>query len=304
MRTDIRAYLHPSYVGSLAGHGSPRRLTNSGGWILEREIPGSHRRDAMGPYPVFCCDDWHGLAADLDELRDSGFVSVVAVTDPMLDAATPAELGAFDVARPFKTHYLTDLTVPSEQAVSGHHRSCVRRAARKLDWDRPHDTPAHLEEWCALYEHLAARHAITGLRRFSVEAFRAMLALPGAILMRALYQGKVVGAQLFLIHDNVAHAHLAAFDETGYRLGASYLLDWAALDELRHRVRYINWGGGAGLAETDTSGLAQYKQGWATDRRITYLLGSILDRAAYNRLTGLDNADSSYFPAYRTGEFG
>ena len=33
-------YLHPNYAQSLAEFGKPRELTNCGGWILEREIPG------------------------------------------------------------------------------------------------------------------------------------------------------------------------------------------------------------------------------------------------------------------------
>ncbi|MDD2919827.1 GNAT family N-acetyltransferase [Rhodoferax sp.] len=304
MQIDSHAYLHPDYLATFASQGTPRRLRNSGGWIIERRIPGSDRHDAMGPYPLFCCNDWRGLAADIDDLRGSGLVSVALVTDPLSGPIDGKPFAGFDIVRPFKTHYVADLTVPLDEAFSRHHRACARRASRKLECDMPPRPLDHLDEWVGLYAQLVRRYNITGMRRFSVEAFRGMLALPGTVLMRALHDGVIVGAQMMLIQGNVAHAHLAAFTETGYRLGASYLLDRVALDTFRGKVRFINWGGGSGLAEADTSGLAQYKQGWTTDRHTAHFLGAILDREAYTSLARGEQAASSYFPIYRTGEFG
>ena len=76
-------YGHPSYAASFAEFGTPRRLTRSGGWLLERSIPHAEARDAMGCYPLFVCQDWRGLEADLDEIDD--LVSVSLVTDPFGD---------------------------------------------------------------------------------------------------------------------------------------------------------------------------------------------------------------------------
>ncbi|HSS29061.1 MAG TPA: hypothetical protein VLL50_14020, partial [Usitatibacter sp.] len=61
-------YAHPGYAGSLAEFGTPRELPASGGWLLEREIPGGGR-DAMGCYPLLCCRDWRALREDLDSLE-------------------------------------------------------------------------------------------------------------------------------------------------------------------------------------------------------------------------------------------
>ncbi len=304
MQIDPRAYLHPDYVATFASQGTPRRLRHSGGWIIERRIPGSDRYDAMGPYPLFCCDDWRGLAADIDELRGSGLVSLALVVDPLSGATDGSRFTGFDIVRPFKTHYVTDLTIPPDEAISSHHRIRARRAFRELECDIPPCPLDHLDEWVGLYAHLVRRHNITGMRRFSVEAFRRMLVLPGTVLMRALRDGVIVGARMILIQGHVAHAHLAAFTETGYRLGASYLLNRAALDAFRGKARFINWGGGPGLAEADKSSLAHYKQGWATNQYTAHFLGAILDREAYTRLAGGEQASSSYFPIYRDGEFG
>jgi len=155
-----------------------------------------------------------------------------------------------------------------------------------------------------LYEHLMKRHNCNDMRAFSREGFRRLLAMPGVILFRALKNGKTVGAQVVLLSGEVAHVHLAAFMPEGYKSGASYFLDWHALDYLRDRARFLNLGGGTGIGDTDTDGLARYKQGWSTEWRTTYLLGAVLDPTVYEQLGGGNsNGVSNYFPRYRAGEY-
>ena len=297
-------YRHPEYALSLAEFGRPRALPLSGGWVLERPIAHARQRDAMGLYPLFHCRDWDALPDDLAGLRRDGLVSLVMVTDPLLDDRQRGAFRHFDLARRFKTHYLSELDAPPERIASRHHRYYARKAARNLEVDVPAAPLAHLDEWCGLYAALVARHGIGDLRAFSREGFRRVLSMPGVILYRALEHGRTVGAQIVLLQGEVAFAHLAAFTDEGYRQGASYLLDWAALEHLRGRAARINWGGGTGLEADDASGLAGYKQGWATARADAYLLGAVLDRDAYESLSGTgEQPDSAYFPSYRAGEF-
>jgi hypothetical protein len=77
----ITGYLHPGYAASLAEFGTPRLLPRSEGWILERQIPGSPYSDGMGCYPLFACQDWSQLHADLESIG-SELVSLALVTDP------------------------------------------------------------------------------------------------------------------------------------------------------------------------------------------------------------------------------
>jgi hypothetical protein len=44
-----RGYAHPDYAAALSEFGRLRPLIQSEGWILERKIPGTEARDAMGP---------------------------------------------------------------------------------------------------------------------------------------------------------------------------------------------------------------------------------------------------------------
>lgn len=214
-------------------------------------------------------------------------------------------LRGFDLKRPFKTHYLAELDRPPERIASRHHAYYARRAARELTVAEVADPLASLEDWVHLYGCLVSRHGLRDLRAFRRECFDTLLKMPEVRLFVARHEGRTVGAQVILLQDEMAHAHLSAFDDTGYRLGASYLLDWHTIEALTGQARHINWGGGRGNQTPERDGLTRYKQGWATCERTSWLLGRVLDPPAYARLSQAHGVapDEPWFPAYRRGEF-
>ena len=115
----------------------------------------------------------------------------------------------------------------------------------------------------------------------------------------------IVGLHLWYECGEVAYGHLGATSVQGYEHMASYALYWHALEYFRERVRWLELGGAAGVSDTEpTGGLHRFKGGWATGTRPTFLCGRILQPRAYERLaTERGVADSTYFPAYRSGEF-
>ncbi len=296
------SYAHARYAQSLADFGSPRRLPACDGWVLERTIPGpGGRRDATGCYPLFRCADWGGLPDDLAALRQDGIVSLVLVADP-LGGAPPGGFATHfpDLARPWKTHYLVDLRGDPAALGSVHHRRNARRVLHHVTVEACGDPPAHLDIWCALYDELIRRHEIRGTARFSRDAFAAQLALPGAVLLRAVTaDGATVGMQLWLTAGEVAWHHLSGYAPAGYHWGgASYALMQAALVHLADRgVRLVDLGAGAGLASDPQDGLTAFKAGWSNGTRPTWLCGVVLDRGAYAALTAGRAGD--YFPLYR-----
>lgn len=299
----MTGYLHANYVRSLSEFGEPRALARCRGWILERNVPGGAARDAMGAYPLFACADWSALAADVDELRGE-LVALSLVADP-LSGATPQELARCfpDLVRPFKEHFVADLTRPVEAIVSRHHRRHVRAALRAVEVERCEHPVAHLDEWVALYDVLIRRHGIGGLRRFSRASFARQLEVPGALLLRARRAGETVAMTLWYVHGDAAFYHLGASSDDGYRVRASFALFARALEELRSRARWLDLGAGAGVRSSD-DGLTRFKQGWATGTRTAYLCGRVLDRARYAALLARCGVrEGAYFPAYREGEF-
>lgn len=303
----MTGYLHPGYISSLDEFGAPYCLARSGGWVLEREISGQAATDAMGAYPLFLCRDWSQLGADLDELGRR-WVSLSLVVDPF-SAPDEHHLRQLfpDRVIPFKRHYVVDLSRISLRSVCAHHRRNIRKAQKQVKVEVCAEAEPHIDEWVALYQGLSLRHGIRGLRCFSHRSFSRQFQVPGLRLMRATVDGEPAGMLLWYITGEVAYYHLGAFNETGYRCGASYALFWQAMEYFGDQgLRWLNLGGGAGVSPVALeSGLDRFKRGWATDWKIAYFCGRIFDHRRYGEISTATGAslNNHYFPAYRQGEF-
>jgi len=298
-------YSHPAYARSLAEFGAPLPLPASDGWVLKRPIPGSSHHDAMGCYPLFACGNWRRLHLDLDELGD-GLVSLALVTDPFGDFDEGALGQCFpDLVRPFKQHFVADLTRPLDSFVSDHHRRYARKALRELDVERVDDPASALDDWVQLYSALIERHGIDGIQAFSPAAFAEQLGIPGIAAFRARFDNRTVGMTLWYVQGDVGYYHLGAYSEVGYKRRASFGLFRSAFEQFADGgVRWLGLGAGAGVQEGATDGLARFKRGWSTGFRPVYFCGRIYDRERYDGLTAAGTGSSSgYFPAYRDGEF-
>ncbi len=299
----IVGYAHPEYANALDHVGRPRRLPLCGGWILEREIPDTSNRDAMGCYPIFVCQDWSGLKEDLDALG-TDLVSVAMVPDPLGDYELSDLQDCFDVARPFKDHVVADLGRPLDEVVGKHHRKMARRALRQLKVERCTSPEKYRDDWVRLYGCLVGRHAVRGVAAFSHESLCRQLAVPGASLFIAIHRDRVVGGALAYQHGDVVNAHLTAFDATGYELSAAYALKWRQLEYYADKARWFNLAGVPGIDDRGGDGLRRFKQGWSSETRTAYFCGRVFDRQAYDALSKAKKTTTdSYFPAYRAGEF-
>ncbi len=305
----MTGYLSSQYAQSLTEFGQPRRLTHCTGSILERPIAGTDWHDAMGVYPRFVCRDWLALAPDLDELsqQDNGPLCVSLVTDPFGNWTEALLQRLFpDRLIPFKTHFVVDLAQPLDEWISNHHRYYARVALRSVTIESVENGSTFLDTWVALYDELARRHDLHGIKRFSRASFSQQLAVPGLIAFQARDQtGQIVAAQLWYQQGDIAYNHLAASAAEGYRLNASYALYDHALRWWRSQVRWLDLGAGAGLDPSGNDGLSQFKRGWSNDVRPVYFCGKVLDRARYDECVRQRGAgETNYFPAYRAGEFG
>jgi hypothetical protein len=295
----LSGYADPSYAESMSEFGRPRELPRCGGRLLERDIPGTPHRDAAGCYPLFACRDWSALPDDVAALGD-GLVSVAMVTDPFGAYDEALLRRAFpDVCFRFKEHFVADLTRPVESFVAEHHLRNAKRALAALEVE-VHDAPTRFaEEWAALYAELVRRHEIQGVAAFSPRSLAAQLAVPGATLVRAVKDGRAVGAALFYVAGDVAYYHLAAYTEQGYEQRASFAIFRRAIETFAARSRWLALGAGAGVVAAE-DGLTRFKRGWSTGTRTAWFCGRVLDRARYDAIAaarGVSGTD--FFPIYR-----
>lgn len=292
------------YAFSLAEYGTPQFLPNSRGWLLRRAIPDSPYQDAMGCYPVFACDDWCLLAEDIDS-QVGELVSVSIVVDP-LGSHSPELLAKVfpDMSRPFKDHFLIDLSLDWRKDIADHHRRNIRSAHRNVVVERVSIPLDVLPDWVRLYQHLVERHGIKGMTTFSLHHFEGLLRNLDIRVYRAIAAGRTVGMLLWMLQSDAAYYHLGAYDDEGYSAKASYALFDVSLNELcAEGFRWVNLGGAAGIGG-GSSGLSRFKEGWSNLRKPVYFCGRILNGKAYDSLVArLDLQPTTYFPAYRAGEF-
>lgn len=295
-------YADPAYAAALAEVGEPRLLPRCRGSILVRRTPGLSYEDGIGPYPLFSCADWSGLAADLDDLRDD-LVSVSLVADPFGDWTLDELRACFpDRMVAFKEHHVVDLS--QGLGISSHHRRNARKALRDVDVEIVSPPAEMLDEWIELYENLVRRHEITGMAAFSAGSFATQFDVGGLVAIRASVEEETVGVTLWFVQGDVAYYHLGAYSQRGYELKASFALFATALEHFaREGLAWLSLGAGAGIGDAEGDGLDRFKDGWATGTRTAYLCGRILSPDRYRELSN-GVAQTSYFPAYRAGEFG
>jgi len=259
----------------------------------------------MGCYPLFACQDWALLEADLENVG-SQLVSLAIVADPF-GGYSPAYLQHCfqDVVIPFKEHFVVDLRSPADTFVSEHHRRNARKALQRIGVEQCIDPNQFLHDWLELYGYLISRHEISGITAFSRQVFQHQLRVPGLVAFRAEHEGATVGMLLWYVQDEVGYYHLGAYNQKGYALKASFALFWQSIDYFAAKgLRWLNLGAGAGAETATDSGLSRFKRGWATGNRTAYFCGRIFDRATYGEIARASGCTvTDYFPAYRQGEF-
>lgn len=298
-------YTNPYYAHSLREFGEPRELPGCRGWILERMIPETSCKDAMGCYPLFACRDWSQLHQDLENLCGE-LVSLSLVTDPFGEYNVAYLQSCFrDIVIPFKQHFVVDLSLPMDKRVCQNHRRNARKALQTLYLERCNRPAAFTDDWMRLYAILIGRHNIKGINAFSRSAFTGQLEVPGIVAFRAVHKGLTVGMLLCYIQKEVAYYHLGAYNAHGYELKASFALFWFAIEYFSSiGLRWLDIGAGAGINSDDTDGLTRFKRGWSTEARTAYFCGRVFDQAKYRELGQARGvAGTDYFPAYRAGEF-
>ena len=120
-------YLSPAFGQSYGDFGTPVRLPASGLQLLRRPL-GPDSWDYIGPYPYAMCTDWSALDQDLSTLAIPGAVSLTFVADPFATGTVQKATRGWDLCRPFKTHYVADLTADWRRSRPKEMRRIARRA--------------------------------------------------------------------------------------------------------------------------------------------------------------------------------
>jgi hypothetical protein len=291
----VHPYATLAYAKTLAHAGRPLLVPAWQTYVIGRDLQ-QHTADAMGPYPLTCLPETCDIEDGLAHLRDAGLVSVTLVVDGLVGPSIDRLREVFEVARPFKTHYLVD---QSKYQPSKHHRYEIRRAAAHGVTVRAIDLSEILDSWVELYGTLTSRRGLTGVQAFSRESFQSLADCQGFRVFGAFVGDDLVACHLWAMHGEIVWSHLGASSALGYSSGAAYALYDHSIRSFEGKQ--INLGGAAGNADS-ADGLSRFKAGFANSTRTAYLLGAVLDPGRYDTLCKErpGAVGSTFFPAYRT----
>ena len=281
----MAGYRHPLYAESFSGIGTPIFLPKSRGWLIKRKIPGTECYDAMGPYPLFFCEDWKKLFIDIKALSNE-LIALSFVIGPLEVFPVKVFQDFFDIFYEYRLHYLLDTELPLEKVITTGRRRDALKSLQEVKVEKILSPEIDLREWCYLYQNLIVKHQITGIRAFSRESFEKQLAIPDTHYFRVMYQEQVVGGALFYLQDDAAYYHLAAQTNRGYELHSGYAAMWTAINELSSKVRWIELQGGSSTNENKLDGLSEFKFGWSNAQRKSWFCGKILNAQRYAESQG------------------
>jgi hypothetical protein len=290
-----RPHLYAStlYAEALSHVGRAIRVAAWDSFVIARPLPDGGGEDATGAYPMAV----FGLDADLEAgraaLTQAGLVSLVLVPDPFASPPPERLAAAFELCRPFKTHYLVETASGVE--FSKHHRDRVRRGQRRCRVERV-PLADHLDAWGELYAGLVDRRAIHGAADFTPAYFARLADAPEVIALAAFVEEAPAAMTLWFEHAGVAYNHLTASNAAGYANGANFALYGAAIDHFAGAA-VMNLGGGAGFEDDPDDGLAAFKRGFANADTKALLCGAILDPPRYAALAA--GRLTAFFPTYR-----
>ena len=264
--------------------------------LLKRPIPSTDWSDALSCYPFTVFGKQPDLCAGLERLRETGLVTVALVPDPLASPSPDSLCAAFEVCRPFKTHYLIDRDAGPIRFAKNH-RWSVRQAQKRCRFEEI-ELAKNFETWLSLYRHTVIRHRVTGIHDFAPSYFRALADMPAVTALAARHAGELIAIILWVRSGDIVYAHLEGGSLAAYRNYAIYGLIAAATEHFAD-YRVIHLGGAAGVEEKEKNdGLGHFKRGFANRQVTAYFCGSCLDTARYATLIG-DRPHTTYFPAYR-----
>jgi hypothetical protein len=291
------SYASKSYAETLFHMGRSVDVPEWGSYVIARSIPGGLGEDIIGCYPLSILRPDADISAGLVRLRNAGFVSATLILDDFHRPSTDVLESTFDLVRPFKTHFLHRGPL-SNYKPGRDHRYKINRAYRTVA-TKTINLVDHIDGWIALYDGLTERHNLSGMHVFPRDCYEMLARIPGIHTIGGFIGEEMVSCHIWVVHKGRVHSHLTASSALGYTNRAAYAVSDTSIKYFAD-AELINFGGGAGLGADANDGLTQFKRGFSNDQAKSYICGSVLDRAAYERLSHKKEVSrDEYFPAYR-----
>lgn len=204
--------------------------------------------------------------------------------------------------------YTTGITLkgfddPIQEEFSKSTRKKIRKALRDGVSYRITTNPDNLDQFVAIYLKTMERIGADALYFFDEAYFANCLDYfsEKLVLVEALHESRVIGAELHFHSGPVLHTHLSGSLIQYSHLNPVYVMTYAiALWAKEQGIELIHSGGGVTTAADDS--LYLFKKKFGKNTEFEYYIGyKIWNNEIYQQLAELKNTDAAgeYFPGYR-----
>lgn len=192
---------------------------------------------------------------------------------------------------------------PVQEEFSGSTRKRIRKALKDGVTCRITIDPPNLDHFQDIYIKTMERVGAEDFYLFDNTYFQKILDNLGdqLILVEAIFDSQVIGAELHFHSGPVIHTHLSGTVDGFNHLSPVYVMTYAIVQwGKEHGVEYIHSGGGVHPGPDDS--LYQFKKRFGKNTEFDYYVGNkIWNEKIYEQLVQAtnSNSESGLFPAYR-----
>lgn len=192
---------------------------------------------------------------------------------------------------------------PVQEEFSGSTRKRIRKALKDGVTYRITVDPPDLNQFQDIYTQTMERIGADSLYFFDDTYFSNILEYFGKklVLVEALFDSQVIGAELHFLSGRVIHTHLSGTLDDFNHLSPVYVMTYAiALWGKEHGVELIHSGGGVTTAPDDS--LYLFKKRFGKNTEFDYYIGDkIWNKEIYQELVRLTEScnEKELFPVYR-----
>ncbi len=262
-----------------------------------------------GPYIVFCED---GRKEELVKAYEEQFTVYCHENDIVSEFVRFHPIIRND--RDFKDIYNarydrhtvgTNLEIcddPVKEEFSKSARKYIRRAMKAgVTWEVV-QAPDNVDEFVKIYYSTMDRDNAKGFYYFPKNYFDECVKLFGdhIILVRALYEGKLIAEGFYITYGSTIHAHLSGTLKEYIHLSPAYIIKYAtATWGKNHGYKIIHYGGGT--SNDSENSLFQFKCKFTKETLFDFYVGrKIWNNSIYDRLVEITSKkNTEFFPAYR-----
>lgn len=197
---------------------------------------------------------------------------------------------------------LKDYDDPFQNEFSKSSRKTVRQVLKSGVEYAIEISPENLDEFKRIYYLNMERKEADEFYFFDDEYFNMILKYykENIILVKAIYEEKIIAAGLYFIYNGIIHAHLSGTDTEYLNLSPAYVLKYATVIWGKENgYKLIHYGGGLSNSEEDS--LYVFKRKFSQNTDFDFYIGKkIWNKDIYKKLCEVRNVvDDGFFPAYR-----